>query len=304
MELRDTDMPEVFRAADRSSLLAQRRFLRSSATQLILLALGAAFGAYSWRWRDPEIDAAALIAGLAFALAGTLRAGMQRRKPERGWYDGRAVAESAKTMAWRYAVAGKPFPLELAERSADLEMVRRLRDLPLSTAGLELVPSSEAGAQITSAMRSLRQMPLMERKTAYREGRLRDQQAWYARKALSNRQQGDLWNRLLLSLEAAGAVAAVLIATTALSLHVLPLTGAVLAGATAWLQTKQHETLASAYALASLDLATVLELMEGVVSEGEWASFVDDAENAVSREHTMWQARRSQGRSRADEAKP
>lgn len=302
MELTDTDMPEVFRTADRSSLVAQRRFLRSSAAQLVLLAAGAAFGAYSWQWPAPDVDGAALIAGLAFALAGTLRAGMQRRKPERGWYDGRAAAESAKTMAWRYSVGGKPFSLELSNPAADAEMVRRLRDLPLSLAGLDLVPSSETGAQITPTMRSFRTRSLSERKAGYREGRLRDQQVWYARKALWNKQRGDLWNRFLLVMEAAGALGAVLTATTELALHVIPLTGAVLAGATAWLQTKQHETLASAYTVASLDLATVLELIEGVENEAEWARFVDDAENAISREHTMWQARRSQGRQRTEEA--
>lgn len=286
-------MPEVFHAADRSSLSAQTRFLRSMRTQLVALAVAAAFGSYSWTWPGSTTDFAAVVAAVAFALAGVLRAGMQRNRLERSWYDARAVAESAKTMAWRYAVGGQPFPLTIDSSGADAELVRRLRELPAGLAGLHIVPSSDAGRQITPAMRSLRHQSLEQRKAAYSGERVRNQQAWYARRARWNKKRADRWNVLLLTVEAAGAVAAALKATTDISIDLLPVVAAIVASATAYLQTKQHDSLASAYSVASLELASVNELLPGVSDEGRWAAFVDEAENAISREHTMWKARRS-----------
>lgn len=291
--LSHADLPEMFRAADRGSVAAQARFLRSMRVQLIALGMAAISGAYSWHWSRLDTDLSAVVAAVAFALAGVLRAAMQRSRLERSWYDGRAVAESAKTMAWRYAVAGRPFPLELDEAAADREFVRRLGELPSGLADLDMVPSAQGGPQITPAMRSLRRLPLEDRKAAYAEGRVRDQQGWYARKARWNKERADRWNSLLLTVEAAGAIGAALKATTDITIDLLPAAAAVIAGATAYLQTKQHDSLASAYTVASLELSTVAELLPGVVSEAQWADFVDEAENSVSREHTMWRARRS-----------
>lgn len=294
--LSDPDLPEVFRTADESSLAAQARFLTSMRIQLVALAVAAGFGAYTWRWPGTGTDVAAIVAASAFALAGVLRAAMQRRKLERSWYDGRAAAESAKTMAWRYAVGGKPFPLgpDTAPAAADAELVRRLRDLPVGLRGLEIIPSTEGGRQITAAMRALRSLPLDARKAVYAEGRIQQQRDWYARKARWNKRWADRWNAFLLAVEAAGAVGAVLKATAGVSLDLLPVAAAVVAGATAYLQTKQHDTLASAYTVAALELASIADLLVGVGGEAEWAGFVDEAENAISREHTMWKARRSE----------
>ena len=300
--LSSRDMPEVFHTADQSSLSAQARFLTSMRIQLAALAVAAAFGAYTWHWPGTGTDAAALIAACAFAVAGVLRAGSQKRRLERTWYDGRAAAESAKTMAWRYAVGGKPFALESdgSVTDADAELHRRLQELPESLRDLEIVPSSEGGRQITPGMRAMRRLPLDRRKEAYATGRIQDQQRWYANKARWNKQRADRWNAILVAVEAAGAVGAVVKATTDVPIDVLPVAAAVVAGATAYLQTKQHDTLASAYTVAYLELASVADLVDAITDEVGWAGFVDEAENAISREHTLWRARRSE---RKDEEK-
>jgi hypothetical protein len=291
--LTDADMPEVFRAADASSVEAQTRFLNATGVQLVALALGAVLGAVVWRRAGSHTDLAGVGATVAFGVAAVFRASTARSKPERTWYDGRAVAESAKTLAWRYAVGGAPFGVDLLDREADAALVARLLELPRSLAELQVTPTTELGRQITPAMRSLRKSPLEERKLAYANGRVQDQQSWYARKARWNRRQADRWNRFLLTVEIAAAVVAALKATTSVDIQLLPAAGAVTAGAAAWLQTKQHENLARAYTIASLELGSIGELLEGVGNEQEWAQFIDQAEEAISREHTMWKASRS-----------
>ena len=66
---------------------------------------------------------------------------------------------------------------------------------------------------------------------------------------------------------------------------------AVAAGA-AWTQTRQHSAVATAYALASQELAAMGSLASRITSEAQLSQFVNDTETAISREHTLWRARR------------
>ncbi|MEU4603451.1 SLATT domain-containing protein [Kribbella sp. NPDC023972] len=65
------------------------------------------------------------------------------------------------------------------------------------------------------------------------------------------------------------------------------------------LGVRQYTTNARAYSLASEELAIIRSRIEvfdcdGPDSDRRWAAEVADAEEAVSREHTMWRASRSQ----------
>lgn len=70
--------------------------------------------------------------------------------------------------------------------------------------------------------------------------------------------------------------------------------GAVSSAAVAWMAIRQYEVLVRSYSVASSELATIDAKIGGSVwaDEMEWARFVDDAENAISREHTSWRAYR------------
>jgi hypothetical protein len=59
-----------------------------------------------------------------------------------------------------------------------------------------------------------------------------------------------------------------------------------------WLQTKQHQVLAHAYAVTAQELSSIRSLIQWQESESDWSAFVDDAETAISREHTLWRAKR------------
>ena len=65
----------------------------------------------------------------------------------------------------------------------------------------------------------------------------------------------------------------------------------------AWLEMGQHESLARAYAIAAHELAAIRDLVPWQETEEDWAQFVGSAEEAVSREHTMWRASRAPDRS-------
>jgi hypothetical protein len=67
----------------------------------------------------------------------------------------------------------------------------------------------------------------------------------------------------------------------------------VAAAAVVWHPTRDLETLAEAYSIASHELSLVKERIPMPHSEGDWTEFVRDAEQAIPREHTLWRARRS-----------
>ena len=73
----------------------------------------------------------------------------------------------------------------------------------------------------------------------------------------------------------------------------LGIVATLLAAAVAWTNAKQHTTLAESYAVAADDLTDVGRALALQTSEDAWAEFVANAESAMSREHTVWRARRS-----------
>jgi hypothetical protein len=124
------------------------------------------------------IDVAALGTALAFAGAAVLEQSLIQAKPDRARYDGRAVAESVKTLTWRYAVCADPFPVSLAAGTADDLFNGELRQLLDDAPENSLRPTQAAA--ISARMRALRGRDLAARQRAYLAGRIVDQQTWYA----------------------------------------------------------------------------------------------------------------------------
>jgi hypothetical protein len=65
------------------------------------------------------------------------------------------------------------------------------------------------------------------------------------------------------------------------------------AGFSAWTQAKRHDELQTSYAVAADELTNLEAKVELCTSETELLAHVEDVEEAISREHTMWRARRN-----------
>jgi len=85
----------------------------------------------------------------------------------------------------------------------------------------------------------------------------------------------------------------VLKADGVIGIDLLGLAAALAAAGAAWVQTKQHQNLATAYAMAHHELATIGSRVRHANTEEQWASFVGGSEDAISREHTLWRASHS-----------
>jgi len=284
-----TAMPALFHAADQSSQTSQRRFLRLTTAQLLLLAAAAATTIATWRSGD--INYAALVGAAAIVFAGVMRVQIQITNPMKTWYQGRAAAESVKTLAWRYAVGGEPFSVTLSEADVDQRFVERLHEVIVDLDGLDIVEVEDL-EEITPWMRETRRRQLDERKQTYEGERIRDQRAWYSNKSKWNSRRANLWGTAMLGFEAFAVLQALLKATSVVDVNLLAFTATVIAGIAAWIQTKDFHTLASAYAVASRELSTINSLIRHQDTEDDWARFIADSEDAISREHTLWRASR------------
>lgn len=292
----EPELPKAFARADAFSLCGQRRTLHGTSVRLLLtifatLCLAIAPLYPSGGDEHREVETLGLLASLVFLTAFLLELRLLRHHPERDWYDGRAVAESAKTLAWRYAVGGTPY--RIAE-NVDEEFEVDIDSLDTDLASLER--AVEGGGAPTEWMLRLRAASLSERRAAYMLHRVRDQEEWYARKATYNLRRARLWTTVLLVSEAGGVTLALLKSLSVVPIDLASLAASVIASGAAWTGLRQHESVGAAYTLASRELAAVSVQLSGIKTEEDWAVAVAGAEEAISREHTMWRASRTVAR--------
>ena len=286
----------VFTMADQASIDGQRRQMRMLRFELGTVLAGAFLGAIDDR-------TSRIIAAVAFVLAIVMRASRATSNPIADWHQGRAAAESVKTMCWRYAVCASPFGRETDDAEVDREFVQRLDDIMADLSGLHVMPPSEmADEQITDWMRETRSLPVNERQDVYKVQRIDDQRHWYTAKAREAALKSQRWGLAVLLLECAGATMAVVSLGNMEGFGpfgpgtLLGVIASLIAAATAWTQAKQFSNLAAAYTIAHQELTSIRGLLaRPIEDEAQWAAFVDSAEGAISREHTMWRAARAGG---------
>lgn len=282
-------LPPLHDAASDMSMRAQREFLWLTRIELVMLLLAACGGIVTLEAGSADTPVGAVIGLVAFVIAVLIRVYLLATRPESRWYEGRAAAESVKTLAWRYAVGGQPFS---ADRNSDADglLIDRVTEVLSNLDRLEARQAS--GAQITAEMRNLRGSSLATRKDAYERDRIEEQQEWYVTKGSWNRRRAAAWGLTVLGFQILGVLAATARVAQWIDVNLVGIAAAAGAGAAAWLQTRQHQNLTTAYSVAAQELASIRSLMDEKDDETSWASFVEDAEEAISREHTMWRASR------------
>ncbi len=74
--------------------------------------------------------------------------------------------------------------------------------------------------------------------------------------------------------------------------NAVPLITSIAASIIAWAQVKQFEEFAQAYGTTAQEISLILTQLPYITDENKFAVFVGDTENAFSREHTLWLARK------------
>src|SRR3954452_13487116 len=149
------ELPALHDATSEMSARAQREFLWLTWSQLLLVLVAATAGVVTLKVGKDATPAGAVVGLIAFVVSILLRLFALARRPEGRWYEGRAAAESVKTLAWRFAVGGHPFPVT----GIDVEelFVSRVNEVLSSLSSLDTGQAS--ASQLTSGMKALRSAP-------------------------------------------------------------------------------------------------------------------------------------------------
>lgn len=285
----EIELPLVYSSSDAASTGAQREYLALSGIRLWALIAAALSGALGFVSLDFDILGLTML--IAFVAAAASEFALLARQPERTWYSGRAVAESAKTLVWRFAVRGEPFGPDL--NATEAEDLLRLRLDEVLKKGKDRMTIGLGDVVASPSMRKLRDESFETRRARYLAERTGSQRKWYADKAKWNETRATRWRYGLLIGEIVAVVAAAIAFGKTWQFDFAGIIAALAAGGAAWLSLKQHSQLTSAYRVAAAELGIQHSVLESI-PESDWSQAVADAEEAISREHTMWLASRGE----------
>ncbi|OOF84460.1 hypothetical protein BKG93_07540 [Rodentibacter ratti] len=285
--MEEQDFPALYRSADKLSQDSQKHFFCILKIHLVVLVAAAVLSAVNIT--DKWVYVLQLLALIAALSCSVYLWGV---RPDRYWYAGRAVAESVKTITWRYVSRAEPFQTEDVIAKHDFKQSLRMIFEQNQDVCSKLTDYANQ-EQFTGVMQEMRSSSLDNRKDNYCEKRIRDQRDWYAKKAAFNKKKANLFFWGLIIANFIGVVLAILKVTEINPIY-LPVDVVITLAASllSWMQAKRFTELSASYALTAHEIGFINEQLERISTEDEFSKFVGDAENAFSREHTQWAARR------------
>jgi len=285
---RDT-LPGIYQSADKASRSAQSSYFFGLRSYLVLLVV-AAFVAFMWTKDSYGAIASAALFLITLGILIALRV----KRPDDLWYNGRAVAESVKTRAWRWVMRAEPY-----EDTDNIEIVSKqfindLKAILTQNQSLSEVLNCNAGIQdpISETMKKIRALPVVERLEIYKEQRIKDQANFYSTKSLFNKRRAKQWFWVSVSLHSAAVAMLLYRIKDPISNFPVEVIATAAGAVLTWLQAKKHNELTSSYALTAHEIVLIKGEALSVKNEKDLSEFVLDSETAFSREHTQWAARK------------
>lgn len=289
-----TDFPGIQQAADEASIRSQQTYINIVRANLICGVIGALIAVYNFEQVEPKvivyiISLTLLVSSLCLTIA------VKHYRLEDLWYQGRALAESIKTLTWRYVTCSDNFESTLPQIEVQINFNDSITSLSRLFPDLTTYMKIELLNRnvISPQMNSMRLTTWQTRLNNYLTHRIQDQIDWYTSKATFNSKKRKNWLSVIILSQAISVLSCawlVFFPTTAWNLVGLLTT--LSASAIGWLQLKQHQSLVQAYATASVELTQIKSLSNTISDEHKFTEFVLDSENAISREHTTWLAQR------------
>jgi hypothetical protein len=283
--------PALFRSADDASNKRQKAYLRLIGGEYAALLLASVLSDSAFKGTTFY-----LLYAFIFVVSVVLLLVRNLWKLQQDWYRCRALAESVKTLTWRYTMRAAPFADGPSPQDARAEFRNQLfRTFDANRIAADKIdPNWSADDQIADEMDRIRALSLDERKKYYMAHRLNDQRIWYMRKAEENSRSARNW-----------VIAAVVAYILAFALvlarirfpdwefwgisPIIVFASSVLG----WTQVKKFNELVAAYTVTAHEMGLIKPKLDAVNSESDFSNFINDAELAFSREHTLWIARQS-----------
>ena len=217
------------------------------------------------------------------------------KKYEDIWYRGRALAESSKTLTWRFIMTSEYFENNISDEEADRRFIQRIREINNEFSDLNNVLSSTQLNLpiITGEMKRVRGLSLNDKKTYYLNNRIQNQIDWYSSKADDSKFKYDVWFFAIIILQFFALISiGFLIKCPSSDFNFVGVFSTIAASGFSWLQVKKYQENKEAYTTANSELNLIKAEGNKNFSDNEFSEYVLDSENAMSREHTMWLAQK------------
>jgi hypothetical protein len=285
--------PTLYRCADAASLKAQQAYLLFHEVYLGTLVLATITSVFT------AIGSQAVNKWLYATLAVVLVVGllilwvMRARQDDKIWFDGRAVAESVKTATWRFMMRVQPFHDDSNAETVFISHLKEIREARPHLVKYIAAVMNADGSTITNFMKEKRSSSLEDRRKFYASVRIYDQKSWYTDKAKANVDSGAKWFWAIAILQVVVVILAIGQAVSGgWAINPVPIFTTCTATMAAWSQMKRYEELSQSYALAAQELEEIETIASNQIFADDFSQLVEQSENTISREHTMWCARR------------
>ena len=288
--MNNEDYPAIYQATDSASIIAQKYFICLNFGYLlsVILATLSSF-LNSFNSFFGVFSVIFFLIGL-FTLIIILT-----KKYENKWYECRAAAESIKTATWRFMMRAEPYedvPNLIEVKSRFRNLIRAILSQNNAIADYLGGEDSEKD-QISSKMLNIRNQSLDERKTFYVQDRIDEQRKWYSHKYVYNKRQNTIWLSLVIFFNFIAVILSIIKISNPQQNPPIDIFAVIAVSSLTWIQLKKFQDLSSSYALTAHEIGTIKMLFDEVKTEKELSTFVIDSENAFSREHTQWVAKRT-----------
>ena len=290
----EKDFPNYFQASDNASKRAQSNYINIIRVDLVSMIIASAISIYNYQQVESKLTVY-VISGILLLSSLILTIILKAKQFEDTWYQGRALAESCKTLTWRFVTCSEYFEEDLTEIEVKHRFINRIKNLADEFKDLTKIMNAQTLNLpiVTEKMIELRKLEMFERKENYIHNRVENQKKWYSNKAKFNKSKYNFWFGIIIASQAVTLISVIfLIKFPNNNYNFIGLFTTVASSAISWLQLKQHQELKQAYTTATQELNFIVELSAEVNTSDELSKFVLDSENAISREHTLWLAQR------------
>lgn len=186
--MKKTDFPGIQQAADKASDKSQSLYINLIRSNLVIGVVAALITIFNFEKEQPKLYIYIITLCLLIISLG-LTVSIKYFKFEDLWYQGRAMAESVKTLTWRYITCSENYESNLPQHEVEKSFTDSLQLLQTKFPDLIKFMDFNILRQdaITSEMNKIRDLPWQKRLNKYVEFRIEDQVNWYSTKAKLNK---------------------------------------------------------------------------------------------------------------------
>lgn len=287
--MKDRDFPNWFQVSDKLSTKYQNQFYRLYFSHIFSLVLLTGISVY------PNVSKWTISFQIIIVVCVLISSlGLFLNKPDRKWYSARSLAESIRTITWRFVTRAEPFHEDYD--IAKIKFINSIKKITNQNQELKLLISADINENLISyRMQELRNGNLQKRKSAYLSYRIESQLDWYKK----NSRKNDFKSNLLFSIVILLNIIALVLAASRLGyieekIWPTDIIVTIAIGLVGWIQVKKYSELSTSYSLTASEITQIKidYSLYPLNDEKSFSDFVGDTENAFSREHTQWYARK------------